>query len=342
MASFVRQLEATYFAQGKPLDNNTLEWDRSRGADFRCIAQSLYCVAKYPSMTWGTIPQLEKWLKNPTKGAAKRGKAKKTTAAAADSEDEGDSLASDEEFRERAEDTFRVFGKLVADANLSAEFLREGWKVSPVEFITIALFIAVHKDRMPLARLARRLRAMREHVRAVHVDIRMNQRVAKAFIEFIINETTVAVAEEEAETTKSKSKRKRFDDDVDMEPSRSGSRERKEGRMAPPGQTFKMEPPSQQQQPLFYPSPSPAGTSTFTPPASQSHPQSQSQSQFGSSWLAPSSSSAIPPPSRGLAALQAAKENIGRTHPSILNGSGGSVRPSPSVPRSNDPRAQGR
>ncbi|KAG2073790.1 hypothetical protein BDR04DRAFT_1094371 [Suillus decipiens] len=175
MASFVRQLEAEYFGEDKPLGGGALDWDRTRGGDFRCIAQALYCISKYPSLqSVGTVPQIEKWLQNPTR----RTKSKKK---ASDDED----LTKDELFLSYIHDTFRVFSQLVGDPDLCPIFLQSGWRVSPVEFVTICLLISVEKDKLQLRALAEKLGRMREVVREEHVDIRMNARVSKTLLDFV-------------------------------------------------------------------------------------------------------------------------------------------------------------
>ncbi|KAG2148976.1 hypothetical protein DEU56DRAFT_87764 [Suillus clintonianus] len=176
MASFVRRLEAEYFGEDKPLGGNTLDWDRSRGGDFRCIAQALYCISKYPSLqSVGTVPQIEKWLHNPTRRVKSRKKAS----------DDDEDLANDELFLTCIHETFRVFSQLVSDRDLCSIFLQPGWRVSPVEFIVICLLISVEKDKLQLRTLAEKLGRMREVVREEHVDIRMNARVAKTLLDFV-------------------------------------------------------------------------------------------------------------------------------------------------------------
>ncbi|KAG1903461.1 uncharacterized protein F5891DRAFT_1212172 [Suillus fuscotomentosus] len=153
-----------------------LDWDRSRGGDFRCIAQALYCISKYPSLqSVGTVLQIEKWLHNPVR----RTKSKKKES------DDDEDLTKDEIYLSCIHDTFRVFSQLVSDPELCSIFLQSGWRISPVEFITICLLISVEKDKLQLRALADKLARMREAVREEHVDIRMNARVAKTLLDFV-------------------------------------------------------------------------------------------------------------------------------------------------------------
>lgn len=207
MASFVRQLEAEYFGEDKPLGGGALDWDRSRGGDFRCIAQALYCISKYPSLqSVGTVLQIEKWLHNPTR----RAKSKKK---ASDDED----LTKDELFLSCIHDTFRVFSQLVGDPDLCPIFLQSGWRVSPVEFITICLLISVEKDKLQLRALAEKLGRMREVVREEHVDIRMNARVSKTLLDFVKG------IDSQVQST-SGTKRKLEEEDVVVPPSKQQKR----------------------------------------------------------------------------------------------------------------------
>ncbi|KAG0708506.1 hypothetical protein DFH29DRAFT_794816 [Suillus ampliporus] len=183
MASFVRKVEVEYFGEESPLGGSALDWDRSRGGDFRCIAQALYCISKYPSLrSVGTVGQIDKWLHNPTRTVA-RAKGKKK--ANDDDDDDGEDLTKDELFLSCIHDTFRVFSQLVGDPGLCPIFLQSGWRVSPVEFIAICLLISVEKDKLQLRPLAEKLGRMREVVREEHVDIRMNGRVAKTLLDFV-------------------------------------------------------------------------------------------------------------------------------------------------------------
>lgn len=179
MASFIRKLQVEYFGEDKLLGGNTLDWDRSRGGDFRCIAHTLYSIAKYPSIaTVGTVVQIDKWLHNPTRGPS-RSKSKKKAS------DDDEDLMEDELYLSRIQHTLRVLSQLVGDRDLCPLFIKSNWRVAPVEFIAICLLISVEKDKLPLRTLAEKIGRMREFVRKEHVDIRMNSRVAKTLLDFI-------------------------------------------------------------------------------------------------------------------------------------------------------------
>lgn len=108
----------------------------------------------------GTIVKLEKWL--------------------------SEAVQFSDSFRGKVQDTFQVFSELVLDNNVNKVF-KSPAKVSPIEFVMISLLVAVHKDRMSRAQLAAAIGDMRSDVRDTHVDIRMNDRVAKTMLDFIRN-----------------------------------------------------------------------------------------------------------------------------------------------------------
>ncbi|KAF8808804.1 hypothetical protein BYT27DRAFT_7188278 [Phlegmacium glaucopus] len=158
-ASFIRELQTTYLKEDGWLGGDALEWDRSRGSDFRCLSQAIYCMEKISGNLKGvTMVQLEKWLNLQ------------------------DPFPPD--FRAKILDAYRIFAELVQDPKLNKVFKKPA-KVSPVEFMTIGLLVGVHKDTLTMAQLSAAIAKMREDVRAAYVDIRMNSRVMKTMIDFI-------------------------------------------------------------------------------------------------------------------------------------------------------------
>ncbi|EAU81599.2 hypothetical protein CC1G_02615 [Coprinopsis cinerea okayama7 len=158
-AAFIRDLQNEHVKDGG-LSSAYLEWDSSRGGDFRCLAQALWCIEKYgPNLkNAGSISQLEKWLTSETE--------------------------LDEDFEEKATDTYRIFSELVQDPKLGKVF-KKPTKVSPIEFILISLLIAVHRTSLSMGQLSSAIGTMRTLVRKEHVDIRMNNRVAKTMLDYI-------------------------------------------------------------------------------------------------------------------------------------------------------------
>ena len=158
-ASFIRELQTTYLKEDGWLGGDSLEWDRSRGSDFRCLSQAIYCMEKISGNLKGvTIIQLEKWLNLQ------------------------DPFPSN--FRAKISDAYRIFAELVQDRKLNKVF-KKPVKLSPVEFTTIGLLVFAHKDTLTMAQLSAAIAKMRDEVRAAYVDIRMNSRVMRTMIDFI-------------------------------------------------------------------------------------------------------------------------------------------------------------
>ncbi|TFK71182.1 hypothetical protein BDN72DRAFT_794448 [Pluteus cervinus] len=171
-ASFIRSL-LTFLRDDS--DSGNFEWDRGRGNDFRCIGQTAFCIETYsPTMkNAGSITKLERWLSV--------------------------SDPVDISYRTRVEKTFEMYGAMTNSTDPKIHFaFREPSKVSPIEVILIGLLIAIHGigngsgKRLygsgPLLtqhQLANAIHQMRKQVREAHVDIRMNDRVARTMLDFI-------------------------------------------------------------------------------------------------------------------------------------------------------------
>ncbi|KAI6024231.1 hypothetical protein EDC04DRAFT_2869528 [Pisolithus marmoratus] len=188
MASFVRSIQTQYLESNGPLAGDELDWDRSRGGDFRCITQALYLISKYPRQaSLGSVLQLEKWLQNATSQPTRKGKSKAKAKAKgkADDDEEEEDLSNDPSFVEKIHSTFQTFSQLVGDDTLRPLFLKDDWRVAPIEFSMMCLLISVEKDRLPLKAIAEKIGDMRVKTRAEHVDIRSNARVAKTMFDFM-------------------------------------------------------------------------------------------------------------------------------------------------------------
>ncbi|KAJ3509364.1 hypothetical protein NMY22_g16323 [Coprinellus aureogranulatus] len=139
-SDLVRSIVHTYVTSGG-LNPSILDWDASRGADFRCVASAIYCIAKWPSLDKGyasasiTIPGIEtlnKWLssKDPVPPS----------------------------FRSKIDDTFHIFSDIAQDKKLSKKafksvFVKEGMrgagepaKVAPLEFVCSAVLVGVWRE----------------------------------------------------------------------------------------------------------------------------------------------------------------------------------------------------
>ncbi|KAJ6613692.1 hypothetical protein B0H10DRAFT_1804999 [Mycena sp. CBHHK59/15] len=157
-ARFMRTLQETFLNKEEDgLGGDSLDWNRSRGSDFRCLAQTVQCIAQGTPKTT-SMQATERWLADPAPVPPA--------------------------LSQRITSTYRVFEALVRDVKHTRVFQRPA-KIAPIEFIAVGILIARHKDSTTLAGLASAIAAMRADVRTVHDDIRNNQKVYKTLVAFI-------------------------------------------------------------------------------------------------------------------------------------------------------------
>ncbi|KAG5643755.1 hypothetical protein DXG03_009690 [Asterophora parasitica] len=190
----------------------SFDWAHTRGADFRCFAQVALCLHAGPGVTsaGGSLPRLEKFLKEP-EGFTKEFEEKMSGALRVLGEIAGDSAGLElGRVGNDAKDKSGGGGTKREEKDGTPKAVRDVFKfptkVSPVEFVMINLLVGVHmaaagieisdkagerdnekREREKEARrqLAVGIWKMRTHVREEHVDIRMNDRVAKTMVEFV-------------------------------------------------------------------------------------------------------------------------------------------------------------
>ncbi|KAJ7084564.1 hypothetical protein B0H15DRAFT_783734, partial [Mycena belliarum] len=151
-ARFVRALQDSFLdSESAGLGGSALAWDRSRGSDFRCLAQTIQCIALSPKTT--SIQATEKWLADPSPLAPT--------------------------FAKSIQGTYRVFERLVE------EYPGTFVKIAPVEFISVGILVHRHKDRLTLDGLKDAVAALRANARKTHDDIRNNGKVYKTMSSFI-------------------------------------------------------------------------------------------------------------------------------------------------------------
>ncbi|OBZ72931.1 hypothetical protein A0H81_07184 [Grifola frondosa] len=193
-ARFIRELQTQYVVDGL---SQYLDWDVSRGSDFRGLAMAVYNIEKWPGInTLASLNQVQKWLQQPEE--------------------------LDEHFCDKIHATFRIFVALAKDSQYNKCFKLSGVKkVSPVEFMAASLLIAAYKNKLTFAQLSEAIILMRKEVRASEVDIRMNTRVVKPMVAFIKNLKVSQLTPSDGEPAAAKHvvvKRKRtVDTDMDVD-----------------------------------------------------------------------------------------------------------------------------
>jgi hypothetical protein len=169
IASFIRTLLSTYLS---PITSSThatlsnLDMDTNRGSDFRLMSQAVFVVQKYIETkgtakgikSAGTISQLEKWLSD--------GGVVRTT------------------FKTLIEQTFKTFIRIIDDKRLKGRAGLDA-RVSPIEFIFIALLLSIFLDKTGLDELSDLIAGMRRAVRVEHKDVRMNNSVAATLFDYV-------------------------------------------------------------------------------------------------------------------------------------------------------------
>ena len=166
-SKFVRTLLALYIhnqlgKKNKKNKNEFLEWDTSRGGDFRCVASAVHCIDK-DLKTVPAMSSLTKWLQQPDE--------------------------IDEQVCEDLHDTFKIFIELAKRKSWRACFdiydKNKLLKVSPAEFIMTVVLIYRFKGKFTMQQLADAIERMRLDIREVETDIRMNTRCFKHMLGFI-------------------------------------------------------------------------------------------------------------------------------------------------------------
>ncbi|KZT00089.1 uncharacterized protein LAESUDRAFT_666852 [Laetiporus sulphureus 93-53] len=158
MATFVRDLQNDYVNESLAV---LLPWDTNRGSDFRCVTSSVVLMNDLASANNAiAFPTLQKMLSRPDEPESK--------------------------FRDQVHQTYQIFLMLAQDDTYSSAFrLLDVKKLAPVEFIATVALIHNQKYKMTLAQLAEAIKHMRQDIRAREVDIRLNQRVLNAMIDFV-------------------------------------------------------------------------------------------------------------------------------------------------------------
>lgn len=200
-AIFVREIVGKFLREDGALGADSLNWNASRGSDFRCLGHAIHIMdnSTPEKCIMSDFSQVEKWLQS--------------------------KAGLGESFKDGVVETFDLFAEMVSDTK-HGKIFKKYKKVSPIEFVYTAVFIFVYKGTNSLAQLATGLLEMFDHVRTVHQDVRMNNRVQKSFTTFITDwkskSNVGGVGSSSAQGTKRKrsatTKKKNADDmDVDSD-----------------------------------------------------------------------------------------------------------------------------
>ncbi|KAF8059847.1 hypothetical protein FPV67DRAFT_1707864 [Lyophyllum atratum] len=284
-ASFIRSL-VSHFLTPSPSSSSSpgagslasLDFDRARGADFRCLAQTVHCLhTPLAALNGaGALAKLERFLSDPARFTP--------------------------EFEGRVRAALGVVGEMAgAGAGGGDGVFGSPVKVAPVEFVMVGLLVGTHmgaagcgvkeggkggremgereeREREGRRRLAEGVRRMRADVRVEHVDIRMNDRVARTMIEFIRRWKPGPSASSSASASSSSAsagKRKRRDEGEDGEVAKD--KQDKQPRMK-----FKKAPPAPAPAPAPAPHPVPAKPVGLPPkPLPQALPTPRSTPAIG-------------------------------------------------------------
>ncbi|KAG2150495.1 hypothetical protein DEU56DRAFT_32120 [Suillus clintonianus] len=181
---------------------SVLEWDTTRGRDFQCIAQLIYCCDGYPDHPLPTAQKLEKWLKRVDHPLPA--------------------------FMVEINDVLSEFWNIATKDDLNAAFTEVDKRVAPVEFVFIGVVLFVLKN-CTLRERANAILHMRLRIREQFRDVRNNGLVGKAlwsYVDSITGPSGVRVLDVDAPllaiastSTGTKRKRKGSDADEDYRPS---------------------------------------------------------------------------------------------------------------------------
>ncbi|KAI0052779.1 hypothetical protein FA95DRAFT_1579796 [Auriscalpium vulgare] len=154
--SFIRELQSQVV--GVDGFGDALDWGRARGRDFQGLASIVFVIEKLPTFSLPVSPALDKWLSR--------------------------TIAVPKKLRNDVFETFRIFLRLAKDKKYNAAF-HKPTRVSPIEFIMIAVLIYTRRQKSSLMQLSSAIEQMRADVRTKEKDVRTNARVSKALLKFI-------------------------------------------------------------------------------------------------------------------------------------------------------------
>ncbi|TFY57656.1 hypothetical protein EVJ58_g6897 [Rhodofomes roseus] len=161
MGDFIHELQAQYVNPSDELGlSSLLDWDVTRGNDFRCLVHSAHSVERWPNV--GTFPSpetLRKWLERNEEPVPK--------------------------FTAGLHQTMEIFLMLAREQNGAMFRMTDVKKLAPAEFIAIVVLIHTWKAKLSASAFKKAIRDMRKGVREKEHDIRTNGRVMTLLWDFI-------------------------------------------------------------------------------------------------------------------------------------------------------------
>ncbi|KAH9917747.1 uncharacterized protein B0H18DRAFT_1033747 [Fomitopsis serialis] len=161
MGEFIHDLQAQYVSPSDELGlSSLLDWDVTRGNDFRCLVHAAHSVERWPNVSTFPGPEgLRKWLERDEEPESK--------------------------FTTGLHQTMDIFLMLAREQNGAMFKMADVKKLAPAEFIAIVVLIHTWKAKLSVSAFKKAIRDMRKHVREKEHDIRTNGRVMALLWDFI-------------------------------------------------------------------------------------------------------------------------------------------------------------
>ncbi|KAL1744739.1 hypothetical protein HDZ31DRAFT_37920 [Schizophyllum fasciatum] len=229
---FIRSLLEKYLTESGALASPPLEWDRSRGSDFRTLSLAVYVIERFLDDPVGfrqlpAVEQLSRWLS-----------AREDVPSSVQS-----TIIS-------AFDEFSAIVRTPAHKHI----FRTPNKMAPIEVAMFAVLVAAHPDK-PRAEVADLMQALRVDVRARHEDVRSNGKVTRTILDFI-HVSRGGKAGSGPRKRGRQVKKEQDDDDPEYQPGSSKRTKTASARKAAPAEDEEM-PPAPRPPPVKKPKPLP-------------------------------------------------------------------------------------
>jgi len=190
------ELVTTYVSQEDGIPSY-IKWNTKRERDFQCIALLVMVCYYLPDFHSATPSKLKTFIATPE-------------------------LPSDA-FKAHIRQVLSIFQTLVSTSEFRTVIEAASPILAPIEFVYVGALISQVKVHAS-AGLAGMIYQFRNHIRSIHKDIRMNDRLSKSMYDYIIKLNVPAGLEEaESVVTPSKKRRRGARDDDEYRPGRDGN-----------------------------------------------------------------------------------------------------------------------